>query len=59
MGRPRGRHTGVASFSLQYETLDKLEKYTRETMIPKTRVIEKALSQYFEREGFEVKDGGQ
>lgn len=53
MGRPKGKTTQCTSFSLNQEVLAKLNAYSESTMIPKTKVLEKALTEYFDRQGFQ------
>ena len=53
MARPKGINTTPVCFSLHKETVDNLNRYSKESMIPKTKVIEKALSDYFEKVGFD------
>ena len=38
------------TFKLRQEILDKLDKYSEETMMPKTAVVEKALEEYFDKQ---------
>lgn len=52
MARPKGINTTPVCFSLHKETVDNLNKYSKESMIPKTKIIERALSDYFEKVGF-------
>ena len=47
MARPKTKESEPMSFRLRKDLYDKLTLYSDETMIPKTRVIEKALDEYF------------
>lgn len=37
------------TFKLRQEILDRLDKYSEETMIPKTAVVERALEEYLDK----------
>ena len=37
------------TFKLRQEILDKLDRYSEETMIPKTAVVERALEEYLDK----------
>ena len=49
MGRPKGRHTTATSFSLNTEVLNRLNRYAETSMIPKTKILEKALTEYLDK----------
>lgn len=38
------------NFKLDNLVVEQLNRYSEETMIPKTRIVEKALSEFFENE---------
>ncbi len=38
------------NFKLDLKIVEQLEQYSKETMIPKTRIVEKALQEYFDRQ---------
>lgn len=48
MTRPKIKESKTVSYSLDNEVLELLEKYARETMIPKTRIVEQAIKEYIE-----------
>lgn len=52
MGRPKGKTTECTSFSMNKEVLARLNAYSDETMIPKTKVVEKAIMEYLDKAGF-------
>ena len=54
MARPKGINTMPVCFSLNKDVVDNLNKYSKQSMVPKTKIIEKALSDYFEKVGFIV-----
>lgn len=39
----------ASTYSLDVEVLKKLEEYSKETMIPKTRIIERAIIEYIDK----------
>ena len=53
MGRPKGKTTECTSFSMNKEVLARLNAYSEQTMIPKTKVVEKAITDYLDKTGFE------
>ncbi len=46
MARPKGKTTEPTCFSLNKEVLARLNAYAEKTMIPKTKVVEKAITEY-------------
>ena len=52
MGRPKGKTTEATSFSLNKDVLARLNAYSKETMIPKTKVLEKAITDFLDAIGF-------
>ena len=46
MGRPKERETKTACILLGVDTYNKLDTYAKESMIPKSKVVEKALVSY-------------
>lgn len=53
MGRPRGTTTEATSFSLNKGVLARLNAYSAQTMIPKTKLVEKAITDFLDKIGFE------
>lgn len=51
MGRPRGRTTTATSFSLNTEILARLDAYSEKSMVPKTKIVEKAITEYLDKQG--------
>ncbi len=48
---PRMPKKGIyMNFKLENSIVEQLNRYSEETMIPKTRIVEKALSEFFENE---------
>jgi len=45
-----GKNTKVENFSLPNELVEKLNKHSKETMIPKSRLITKLLLDFFEKQ---------
>lgn len=52
MGRPKGKTTEATSFSLNKEVLARLNAYSEETMVPKTKVVEKSITDYLDKLGY-------
>lgn len=52
MGRPKGKTTECTSFSMNKEVLARLNAYSEQSMVPKTKVIEKAVTEYLDKLGF-------
>lgn len=48
MTRPKVKDSKSVSYSLDTEILEMLERYSAETLIPKTRVVEQAIKEYIE-----------
>ena len=53
MGRPQGRNTEATSFSLNKEVLARLNAYSKESMVPKTKVVEISITEYLDKIGFD------
>ena len=53
MARPRGKNTECTSFSLNKEVLARLNAYSAASLVPKTKVIEAAVTEYLDKQGFE------
>lgn len=53
MGRPRGTTTEATSFSLNKDVLARLNAYSAQTMIPKTKIVEKSIMDFLDKMGFE------
>jgi len=56
MGRPQGKTTECTSFSLNKDVLARLNAYSEKSMISKTKIVEKSITEYLDKVGFE-KDG--
>ena len=50
MGRPKGKTTECTSFSMNKDVLARLNAYSEATMIPKTRILERALTEYLDKQ---------
>lgn len=48
MAKPKTKDSKVVSFSLDVKVLDKLDKYCKETYVPKTKVVEVAVAKYID-----------
>ena len=48
MAKPKTKESKVVSFSLDMKVLEKLDNYSSKTYIPKTKVVELALSKYID-----------
>lgn len=55
MGRPKGRTTEPTSFSMNKEVLARLNAYSEESMISKTKVVERSITEYLDKVGFQKK----
>lgn len=53
MGRPQGRNTECTSFSLNKEVLARLNAYSAYSMVSKTKVVERSITEYLDRTGFD------
>ena len=49
MGRPKGKTTTATSFSLNTQLLERLNAYSEQSMVPKTKILEKALAEYLDK----------
>lgn len=52
MGRPKGKTTECTSFSMNKDVLADLNAYSELSMIPKTKIVEKAITEYLDKVGF-------
>lgn len=48
MAKPKTKESKIVSFSLDLKILEKLDSYSKRTYIPKTKVVELALSKYID-----------
>ena len=48
MAKPKTKESKTVSFSLDLKILEKLDSYSKRTYIPKTKVVELALSKYID-----------
>lgn len=48
MAKPKTKDSKVVSFSLDVKVLDKLDEYCKETYVPKTKVVEVAVTKYID-----------
>lgn len=48
MAKPKTKESKIVSFSLDLKVLEKLDSYSKRTYIPKTKVVELALSKYID-----------
>ena len=54
MGRPRGKTTECTSFSMNKDVLNRLNAYSEVSMIPKTKIVEKAITDFLDKLGFQT-----
>ena len=54
MGRPQGKTTECTSFSMNKEVLARLNAYSEATMVPKTKVVERSITEYLDKQDFQV-----
>lgn len=55
MAKPKTKESKIVSFSLDLKVLEKLDSYSKNTYVPKTKVVELALSKYID--DMEKKEG--
>ena len=48
MEKPKTKESKIVSLSLDLKILEKLDSYSKRTYIPKTKVVELALSKYID-----------
>ena len=53
MGRPKGKNTECTSFSLNKDVLARLNAYSEHSMVAKTKIVEKAITEYLDSTGFD------
>ena len=56
MGRPKGKNTECTSFSLNKDVLARLNSYSEYSMVAKTKIVEKAITEYLDKTGFDQGD---
>lgn len=49
MAKLKTKDSKVTSFSLDVKVLDRMDNYSRKTFVPKTRIIEQAVTEYLDR----------
>lgn len=49
MTRPKTKESTPIAFRLESGLVDKLNEYSKKSMIPKTRIVEQALREYLEK----------
>lgn len=49
MGRPKSKDAKATSFSLDVEILKRLQEKAKQLEVPKTRIVERAIVEYFDR----------
>ena len=52
MGRPKGKTTECTSFSMNKDVLARLNAYSEQSMVPKTKIVEKAITDFLDKIGF-------
>jgi predicted transcriptional regulator len=55
MGRPQGKTTVCTSFSLNKDVLARLNSYSSESLIPKTKIIEQAVTEWLDKRQADIK----
>lgn len=48
MTKPKIKNAKTCSYSLDVKVIEMLDKYSEESLIPKTRIIEQAIKEYIE-----------
>lgn len=48
MAKPKTKDSKIVSFSLDMKVLEKLDDYSNKTYVPKTKVVELAVSKYID-----------
>jgi predicted transcriptional regulator len=56
MGRPQGRNTEATSFSLNKQVLARLNAYSAQSMVAKTKIVEKSITEYLDRQNFTMEN---
>lgn len=49
MAKPKTKDSKATTFTLDVNVIEQLNVYSEETMIPKTRIVERAIIEYIER----------
>lgn len=49
MSKPKTKESKATTFTLDVKVIDLLSEYSEETMIPKTRIVERAIVEYIEK----------
>lgn len=52
MGRPKGKNTECTSFSLNKDVLARLNAYSDSSMVSKTKIVERSVTEYLDKQGF-------
>ena len=56
MGRPKVKESVSISFRFNKDLAEKLDGYSEESMIAKTRIVERAVEEYLEKVGYIQED---
>lgn len=49
MAKPKTKDSKVTSFSLDVKVLDRMNEYSKKTFVPKTKIIEQAVTEYLNK----------
>lgn len=49
MAKLKTKESKVTSFSLDVKVLDRMDNYSRKTFVPKTKIIEQAVTEYLNK----------
>ena len=57
MPKPKTKESKTTSFSLDVKVLDRMNEYSKKTFVPKTKIIEQAVTEYLDK--MEKKNRGE
>ena len=49
MAKPKTKDSKTTSFSLDVKVLNRMNEYSKKTFVPKTKIIEQAVTEYLDR----------
>ena len=49
MAKPKTKDPKIVSFSLDEKIVDRMNKYSKKTFVPKTKIVEQAVNEYLNK----------
>lgn len=49
MAKTKTKESKITSFSIDASVLERMDKYSQETFVPKTKIVEQAVKEYLDK----------